>query len=165
MVWNGGQCPACGEDMPKGMVHCRYCHAILDLDAPSTKPGPEDSSGSQVVGGSVPIPPAAKEPSRRRPKLRAATNEELAPEQRAPLSRNFYPALLSKAKFNHTAARLITLLVVLLLLCPLLVSGPVPGADSPVSLTWPMVHSGDEPHYLVLINSLISDGDLDVSNN
>lgn len=29
----------------------------------------------------------------------------------------------------------------------------------------PTVHSGDEPHYLILINSLIDDGDLDVANN
>lgn len=30
---------------------------------------------------------------------------------------------------------------------------------------WPRVTSGDEPHYLVLLNSLVADGDLDVANN
>ncbi len=56
--------------------------------------------------------------------------------------------------------------VAALLLAPLGVSGPVPGAPSPLSLGGlPMVHSGDEPHYLVLINSVISDGDIDVANN
>lgn len=29
----------------------------------------------------------------------------------------------------------------------------------------PLVYSGDEPHYLVILNSLLNDGDLDVSNN
>ena len=29
----------------------------------------------------------------------------------------------------------------------------------------PRVHSGDEPHYMVIINSLIRDGDLDLANN
>ncbi|MCB9951956.1 MAG: hypothetical protein H6824_13325 [Planctomycetaceae bacterium] len=28
-----------------------------------------------------------------------------------------------------------------------------------------MIHSGDEPHYLIIVNSLVNDGDLDVANN
>jgi hypothetical protein len=32
-------------------------------------------------------------------------------------------------------------------------------------LGWPMVNSGDEPHYLILLNSVLLDGDLDLKNN
>jgi hypothetical protein len=35
----------------------------------------------------------------------------------------------------------------------------------PIHLGRPVVTSGDSPHYLVLVNSLIEDGDFDVSNN
>ena len=35
----------------------------------------------------------------------------------------------------------------------------------PVIVSPPLVLSGDSPHYLVIVNSLLSDGDLDVSNN
>src|SRR5262249_23622276 len=38
-------------------------------------------------------------------------------------------------------------------------------ADGRVVWGSPRVYSGDEPHYLVMINSLIEDGDLDLSNN
>ena len=37
--------------------------------------------------------------------------------------------------------------------------------EKPFSLGLPGVLSGDEPHYLVLINSVISDGDFDLANN
>lgn len=57
------------------------------------------------------------------------------------------------------------LILAVALLEPLLLSGPVPGAHAPLQVTWPRVHSGDETHYLVLLNSLVRDGDLDVSNN
>ncbi len=61
--------------------------------------------------------------------------------------------------------RLFSILIVILLLAPLSVSGPIVNANSFVSVTWPRVHSGDEPHYLVLIHSVVNDGDLDVKNN
>lgn len=50
----------------------------------------------------------------------------------------------------------------LLLLAPLCVSRSV---KKPFSFGLPRVLSGDEPHYLVIINSLISDGDFDLANN
>lgn len=30
--WPGGPCPACGEDMPARLVHCRSCRALLNND-------------------------------------------------------------------------------------------------------------------------------------
>jgi hypothetical protein len=53
----------------------------------------------------------------------------------------------------------------LLLAAPLLVSGPLPGFELPLNLVWPRIHSGDEPHYLIILNSLIRDGDMDLANN
>lgn len=54
-------------------------------------------------------------------------------------------------------------LVALLLLVPLLYGSPnTPGRNH---FGLPRVHSGDEPHYLVLLNSVLRDGDLDVANN
>ena len=50
----------------------------------------------------------------------------------------------------------------LLLLAPLFVSRCI---EKPFSLGLPVVETGDEPHYLVLINSVISDGDFDLANN
>ena len=50
----------------------------------------------------------------------------------------------------------------LLLLAPLGVSRSLQRDFSP---GLPGVRSGDEPHYLVLINSVISDGDFDLANN
>lgn len=50
----------------------------------------------------------------------------------------------------------------LLLLAPLCVSRCV---EKPFSLGLPVVDTGDEPHYLVLCNSVISDGDFDLANN
>lgn len=52
-----------------------------------------------------------------------------------------------------------------LLLAPLACSRPLRGADH--SLRWglPDINSGDEPHYLLMVNSVLNDGDLDLSNN
>ncbi len=50
----------------------------------------------------------------------------------------------------------------LLLLAPLCVSRSV---EKPLSLGLPGVLSGDEPHYLVMINSVIGDRDFDLANN
>lgn len=52
-----------------------------------------------------------------------------------------------------------------LLVAPLVVSGPIPKSDAPLNVSWPRVHSGDEPHYLLILNSVIEDGDVDLSNN
>jgi hypothetical protein len=48
------------------------------------------------------------------------------------------------------------------LLAPLCVSLSI---DKPFSLGLPRVFSGDEPHYLLLINSVINDADFDLANN
>lgn len=50
----------------------------------------------------------------------------------------------------------------ILLLAPLCVSRSV---RKPLSLGFPGVLSGDEPHYLVIINSILSDRDFDLANN
>jgi len=54
-------------------------------------------------------------------------------------------------------------LIVLLLLLPLIFGSP----QSPLKfyLGLPRVFSGDEPHYLVTLNSILRDGDLDLANN
>jgi hypothetical protein len=51
----------------------------------------------------------------------------------------------------------------LALLLPLLFSSPE--SKAPLQLGLPRILTGDEPHYLVTINSVILDGDLDLSNN
>jgi len=52
----------------------------------------------------------------------------------------------------------------LLLLAPLAVSGSA-NVNEKMGFVLPRVHSGDEPHYLIQINSLLDDGDLDLANN
>ncbi len=56
--------------------------------------------------------------------------------------------------------------VTVLLLCVFgpLVINPMAG-NFTLDIAWPSIFSGDEPHYLVTLNSLVFDGDLDVSNN
>jgi len=54
-------------------------------------------------------------------------------------------------------------LMVAALLLPLIFSAPE--KKSFLHLGLPRVHSGDEPHYLVMLNSLLSDHDLDLRNN
>jgi hypothetical protein len=78
----------------------------------------------------------------------AAQPAELAPRLRDRFSERY---------FRYAIAGL-----ALLLLAPLCVSRSI---EKPLSLGLPGVLSGDEPHYLVIINSLISDGDFDLSNN
>jgi hypothetical protein len=38
-AWPGGPCPQCGDEMPKNLVHCRTCRALLndDLDPDSVE--------------------------------------------------------------------------------------------------------------------------------
>jgi hypothetical protein len=54
-------------------------------------------------------------------------------------------------------------LIGLALLLPLAFAAPE--SKTPLHLGLPRVLTGDEPHYLVTINSLLMDGDLDLSNN
>jgi hypothetical protein len=76
------------------------------------------------------------------------------------------PDVVSPNDFRNrlTEANLVSAIacLALLLLAPLCVSRSV---GKPLSLGLPGVLSGDEPHYLVLINSLISDRDFDLANN
>src|ERR1700722_8215634 len=51
----------------------------------------------------------------------------------------------------------------MLLLLPLVFYSPQ--STAPLHLGFPHVFSGDETHYLVIINSVITDGDLDLTNN
>ncbi|HWB14524.1 MAG TPA: hypothetical protein VG826_35195 [Pirellulales bacterium] len=57
------------------------------------------------------------------------------------------------------------LVIGVLLVLPLGVSSGQHSHGAVLTLTWPRVWSGDEPHYLLMLNSLISDGDLDLRNN
>ena len=54
-------------------------------------------------------------------------------------------------------------LIAALLALPLIFASP--NASTKFHIGLPRVISGDEPHYLVLINSLLRDGDLDLANN
>ena len=54
-------------------------------------------------------------------------------------------------------------LIAALLALPLIFASPY--APTKFRIGLPRVFSGDEPHYLVLINSLLRDGDLDLANN
>jgi hypothetical protein len=65
-------------------------------------------------------------------------------------------------RFTESSLVSATACLALLLLAPLCVSRSI---KKPLSLGLPGVLAGDEPHYLVLINSLISDGDVDLANN
>lgn len=56
-------------------------------------------------------------------------------------------------------------LLAFLLLDPLAFSGQSADRPDAIGLCLPRVHCGDEPHYLVMLNSLIGDGDLDLANN
>jgi hypothetical protein len=56
-------------------------------------------------------------------------------------------------------------IIALLLVLPLAVSTVPSGGGSTLVIDWPRVCSGDEPHYLLMVNSLICDGDLDLRNN
>jgi hypothetical protein len=61
---------------------------------------------------------------------------------------------------SHCAIALACL--ALLLLAPICVSRSI---EKPLALGLPGVLAGDEPHYLVIINSLINDGDFDLAND
>ena len=68
-------------------------------------------------------------------------------------------------RWVSTRAWVWRVLIYLLLVAPLFVSGPLPSFPLPLNVVWPRIHSGDEPHYLVILSSLIQDGDLDLANN
>ena len=178
-------CPSCGEEMPVGMVSCRYCraplHAVVVENSSFILPLPPDNDGSvstPVVPPNVPtIEPrkgrrvAEGRPGEKRSKGTApappskTSAQPLKAKATAVATNEQSLANVSRPPDFETRARVLSCVVVLLLLAPLAVSGPVPGDPSPLSFTWPMIHSGDEPHNLVLINSVLNDGDFDVKNN
>jgi hypothetical protein len=51
----------------------------------------------------------------------------------------------------------------MVLLLPLLFSKPENGKK--IAIDFPSVYNGDEPHYLLMISSIVYDGDLDLKNN
>ncbi|MEZ5943697.1 MAG: hypothetical protein R3C18_20065 [Planctomycetaceae bacterium] len=172
--WPGGPCPQCGEEMPPRMVRCRYCKFSLEESTDGNGGGSLESRTAQEVPAPSPTPPVkrpkqvSKKQSVSRP--RAAPSAEPVPESNkapAPERSTTGPANgnLPTSGAGLSLATGITIAVLLLLLAPLMVSGPVPGEPSPLVVTWPMVHSGDEPHNLVLLNSFLNDGDFDVANN
>lgn len=249
--WNAVKCPSCGEDMPSGVVRCRYCHATLASetvgsqldDSPladaahrpttDTHDEREDATKTstsdrlvQEMSLSTELDDLLTPP--RRQSANASVDSSTAPQsqktrksgavhssetRRDPSSINpkapndiarqtrlrDAPVTKSDSKSRHAAtdigtqpadapspdqinetpqfswppaesrsgqlSRIALWTTVFLLAAPLCVSGPIPGSGSYLSFGLPMVHSGDEPHNLVLINSLISDGDLDVANN
>jgi hypothetical protein len=69
--------------------------------------------------------------------------------------------LISSDKFFWPAMALMVIL-------PLLFSAPpkriMPFTETP-TFDWPRVFSGDEPHYLLMLHSLVLDGDLNLKNN
>ena len=68
----------------------------------------------------------------------------------------------ARARFTGFFITLALAGLALILLAPLGVSRSL---NRDFSLGLPGVRSGDEPHYLVLIHSVISDGDFDLANN
>ena len=203
MTWSGGNCPACGETMPTGVVRCRYCHTSLvatdsvkavtavvvaeegtrnpvasepDIDefmssdkSATIKKRPEKkkrAKGQQPAARIAPSRPqtAPVEPSRQTGQN--GTDDYAAQQVTAG---SLHPQASTGGigvPIESSAWSRLLWVVAALLLAPLCVSGPVPGASLPIStFVRPMVHSGDEPHYLVLINSVVNDGDIDVANN
>lgn len=178
MAWQGGQCPNCKEEMPRGVLVCRYCRSPLEVNVEefpaSLKP---ELSGQTASAANTDRPSAVEqtttkkprklqdEPPGRRPTRITEDSKETVESGRVDSTRRTEPRSFRLALNDTRISTIVTVVVVLLLLAPLCVSGPVPGESTPVSLTTPMIHSGDEPHQLVLINSVVRDGDLDVANN
>lgn len=185
MIWEGGSCPGCGEDVPRGMLRCRFCGQSLTAK-------PQDDTSGQPPATSGIHPPSRLPPDEaglavpaipEKPQVRRVRPRPVAPVPPAVrTAASVHPteqaesATSAGQPANESAPVIIPLdwlptgwtkLLVCALLCaPLLVSGPVP--DAPTNRSWlvkPMIHSGDEPHQLVLLHSLLDDGDFDVANN
>ena len=73
-------------------------------------------------------------------------------------------SFLKKALFPFCRRRPGALLA-LVVAYPLLFSQPGPTPRSIEVFSWPRITNGDEPHYLTAINSLLRDGDFNLSNN
>jgi len=73
------------------------------------------------------------------------------------------PQAAARNKLHAWADRLFAPLLGVLLLLPHLFGSPL--SSRLLHLGLPRVLTGDEPHYLVMINSLLDDGDLDLRNN
>jgi len=139
--------PATVQKRPEKKKRAKGQQPAARVAPPRTQPAPVEPALHHANGTATkarpPAPPAVQSPPHPQPLAEAA---QIPPE--LPV----WPRSLW--------------VVAALLLTPLFVSGPVPGAPTPLSVfVSPMVHSGDEPHYLVIINSVVNDGDIDVVNN
>lgn len=105
------------------------------------------------------------ESTHRRPTKATEDSKATAESNSVVAARRAEPDSSRTAQNDARISKIVAAIVVLLLLAPLCVSGPVPGESTPISFTVPMIHSGNEPHQLILINSVVGDGDLDVANN
>ena len=155
-LWVGGPCLQCGEQMPKNMLRCRNCGASL-------------ADEIQPVGVSNPASPPSKATEPRSVKPPAESRSAVpstfpAGPQILPVASTMSAGAVSAGATSVSSA-CVFWGVALLLLAPLAVSGPIAGAPAALSIGWPRIHSGDEPHHLVLVNSVVADGDLDVANN
>ena len=188
-------CPACGEEMPLGMVSCRYCRAPLHVDVvengsislspfpvnetsgcgrPETQriepttwleatPTRSNVLGSQAIPsteskernrsanvcesasgtGTTPILEAVNYQGADRPLLRKVRSKTRQKKSSDVLTKGPRRTIESRPRDFELWCRGISSFVVLLLLAPLAVSGPVPGDPGRLSFTWPMIHSGD----------------------
>ena len=176
--------------MPAGVVRCRYCHASLVATDVRNSLAADVEGEAEVLAAATEnesLAATAKHASSnpqqprkaQKGKDRTATAPTSSRTQNPPLSGAVakaasvvvaesvapQPSLVEPDPYSSMWTLLLWG-VAALLLAPLCVSGPVPGAGTPLSyFVKPMVHSGDEPHYLVLINSVVRDGDIDVANN
>lgn len=75
------------------------------------------------------------------------------------------PARLRDTLRRLPASPLVPALVTVLLLMPLAFRGVTTGPEGGLKQGSPWIFSGDEPHYMVMISSMVKDGDLDLANN
>lgn len=202
LTCSGGNCPACGEAMPAGVVRCRYCHtslaavdsspqinpatttafdsnraaALPDIDDFMSAPQPttvttRPEKRMKQEEGAAAIPKAASPRPQSVPQAPGQEVKERRPRDHVSRPTEAVALAPTTASQWDAYAESSAWLWVLwgsaaLLLAPLCVSGPVPGDPSRLSIfVSPIVHSGNEPHNLILINSLVRDGDIDVLNN
>lgn len=157
--------------MPAASIRCRYCRAELIAVKPAKTSVLESILADEPTSSSGVVHRPRLRPSGRwiRRDSRRAND---AAEILADPADGDVPARPRAGANGFGATRLGqwigmwgTRVVAVLLLAPFSVSGPVPGQAARISFGVPMIHSGDEPHHLVLIESAIQDFDFDVANN
>ena len=165
MLRGGSPCPSCREPMPRGLELCLFFNAPLKLDSnvvTEETPQPTDVPRTTEVVGPETRPVKSQKVRRTRdPNSKAAvesatqkqnSNAVLLASQRRTAVQLSEAAILGASRAavdaSSTKAKIVAGIVVLLLLAPLIVSGPVPGDSAALAVTWPMVQSGAEPHQL-----------------